>query len=87
VGYPDPGRKGHIVLQRVFRSVDLFTHGAVPHMFKWRDYVPKWSEFAPTVMVITCALLAFPYAVIYLDVLVKNPPQSRWMMKGAVTEV
>jgi hypothetical protein len=50
-------------------------------------YVPKWSEFAPTVMVITCALLAFPYAVIYLDVLVKNPSQSRWMMKGAVTEV
>jgi hypothetical protein len=49
-------------------------------------YVPKWSEFAPTVMVITCALLAFPYAVIYLDVLVKNPSQSRWMMKGAVTQ-
>jgi hypothetical protein len=51
--------------------VHLFTHGAVPHVFKWRDYVPKWSEFA----------------VIYLDVLVKDPSQSRWMMKGALTEV
>jgi hypothetical protein len=71
VGYLDPGRKGHIVLQRVFRGVHLFTHGAVPHVFKWRDYVPKWSEFA----------------VIYLDVLVKDPSQSRWMMKGALTEV
>jgi hypothetical protein len=50
-------------------------------------HVHKWSELAPTVMVITCPVLAFPYAVIYLDVLLKKPSQSRWMMKGAVTEV
>jgi hypothetical protein len=27
-------------------------------------HVHKWSELAPTVMVITCPVLAFPYAAI-----------------------
>jgi len=53
-------------------------------------YVPKWTEFAPTLMVLTAAVLAFRYAVIYLDILpkngVKNPPQLRWTVKGATAE-
>ena len=53
-------------------------------------YVPKWTEFAPTLMVLTAAVLAFRYAVIYLDILPKNgaklPPQLRWTMKGATAE-
>ena len=53
-------------------------------------YVPKWTEFAPTLMVLTAAVLAFRYAVIYLDILPKNgtklPPQLRWTVKGATAE-
>ena len=53
-------------------------------------YVPKWTEFAPTLMVLTAAVLAFRYAVIYLDILPKNDaktrPQLRWTMKGATAE-
>jgi len=30
-------------------------------------YVPKWTEFASTLMVLTAVVLAFRYAVIYLD--------------------
>jgi Ni/Fe-hydrogenase subunit HybB-like protein len=36
------------------------------------NYVPKWPEMVVTVMLITCAVLAFRYAVIYLDILPKN---------------
>lgn len=50
-------------------------------------YVPKWTEFAATLMVVTLAVLVFRYAVIYLDILPKNaakiPPQLRWTAKGA----
>jgi Ni/Fe-hydrogenase subunit HybB-like protein len=46
-------------------------------------YVPKWTEFAATLMVITAAVLAFRYAVIYLDILPKNSSQPRWMVNGA----
>jgi Ni/Fe-hydrogenase subunit HybB-like protein len=49
-------------------------------------YIPKWTEFACTLMVITLAILAFRYAVIYLDVLPKNPPQPRWMTQGTAAE-
>jgi Ni/Fe-hydrogenase subunit HybB-like protein len=53
-------------------------------------YVPKWTEFAATLLVMTCAVLVFRYAVIYLDILPKNvakfPPQLRWTVKGAVAE-
>jgi Ni/Fe-hydrogenase subunit HybB-like protein len=53
-------------------------------------YVPKWTEFAATLLVLTCAVLVFRYAVIYLDILPKNvvkiPPQLRWTVKGAVAE-
>jgi Ni/Fe-hydrogenase subunit HybB-like protein len=137
-----------LALYAVFRGVDLYTHGAVPYMFRWREesglfwleiglfivaplvllnlekvrnnpqylywtcalvvagfmanrlnvsitglqasagiyYVPKWSEFAPTLMILTAAVLAFRYAVIYLDVLPKIPPQPRWMTQGAAAE-
>lgn len=46
-------------------------------------YVPKWTEFAATLMVVTAAVMAFRYAVIYLDILPKNQGQ-RWMMNGSV---
>ena len=35
-------------------------------------YVPKWTEFAATLMVLTTVVMAFRYAVIYLDILPKN---------------
>jgi len=132
-------------LYAIFRGVDLYTHGALPYMFLWREetalfwletgllivaplvllnmdkvrnnpqslywtcslvvmgfmanrlnvsitglqasagiyYVPKWTEFAATLMVLTAVVLAFRYAVIYLDVLPKSPPQKRWMTQGA----
>ncbi|MBZ5546495.1 MAG: polysulfide reductase NrfD [Acidobacteriia bacterium] len=50
-------------------------------------YVPKWTEFAATLMVLTLAVLVFRYAVIYLDILPKKiPPQLRWTAKGAAAE-
>ena len=50
-------------------------------------YVPKWTEFAATLAVLTAAVCAFRYAVIYLDILPKNPPQSqRWMVPSAAAE-
>lgn len=35
-------------------------------------YVPKWTEFAATLMVLTAVVMAFRYAVKYLDILPKN---------------
>ena len=49
-------------------------------------YVPKWTEFAATFAVVTAAVVAFRYAVIYLDILPKNPPQPRWMVPSAAAE-
>jgi Ni/Fe-hydrogenase subunit HybB-like protein len=49
-------------------------------------YVPKWTEFAATLAVLTAAVMAFRYAVIYLDILPKNPPQTRWMVPSAAAE-
>ena len=42
-------------------------------------YTPKWTEFALTFATIAAAVLAFRYAVIYLDILPKNAPPQRWM--------
>src|SRR5271166_6587538 len=42
-------------------------------------YVPKWTEFAATLATIAAAVVAFRYAVIYLDILPKNPPPQKWM--------
>jgi len=47
-------------------------------------YVPKWTEFAATLAVLTAAAVAFRYAVMYLDILPKNPPQTRWPVPSAV---
>jgi Ni/Fe-hydrogenase subunit HybB-like protein len=49
-------------------------------------YVPKWSEFASTVLVIAAGVMAFRYAVIYLDILPKAPakPTYRWMSNGGL---
>jgi len=49
-------------------------------------YVPKWTEFATSLMVLTAAVLAFRYAVIYLDILPKKASQLRWMANGAAAE-
>jgi Ni/Fe-hydrogenase subunit HybB-like protein len=49
-------------------------------------YIPKWTEFACTLAVLTAAVCAFRYAVIYLDILPKNPPQPRWTIPGAAAE-
>jgi len=45
-------------------------------------YVPKWTEFAASFATIAAAAVAFRYAVIYLDILPKNPPQQRWMVSS-----
>ncbi len=42
-------------------------------------YVPKWTEFAATLATIAAAVVAFYYAVVYLDILPKNPPPQKWM--------
>jgi Ni/Fe-hydrogenase subunit HybB-like protein len=49
-------------------------------------YVPKWTEFAATLATIVAAVVAFRYAVIYLDILPKNPPRQRRMVPGASAE-
>jgi Ni/Fe-hydrogenase subunit HybB-like protein len=41
-------------------------------------YVPKWTEFAASLMVLTAVVMAFRYAVTYLDILPKNS-STRWM--------
>ena len=44
-------------------------------------YVPKWTEFAASLSILTAIVLAFRYAVIYLDILPKNASQQpRWMV-------
>ena len=43
-------------------------------------YTPKWTEFAATFATITAAVVAFRYAVVYLDILPKNPRAQRWMV-------
>jgi len=46
-------------------------------------YIPKWTEFAATLATIAAAVVAFRYAVVYLDILPKNPPRQRWMVPSA----
>jgi Ni/Fe-hydrogenase subunit HybB-like protein len=45
-------------------------------------YTPKWTEFALTFATIAAAVLAFRYAVIYLDILPKNVTRQPWMANG-----
>jgi len=49
-------------------------------------YVPKWSEFASTILVVAAGVLAFRYAVIYLDVLPKAAPKpvQRWISNAGL---
>jgi hypothetical protein len=50
-------------------------------------YVPRWSELASSVLVIAAGVMAFRYAVIYLDVLPKAPPSKptyRWMSNAGL---
>jgi Ni/Fe-hydrogenase subunit HybB-like protein len=49
-------------------------------------YVPKWSELASSVLVIAAGVIAFRYAVIYLDILPKALPKpaNRWMANGGL---
>jgi Ni/Fe-hydrogenase subunit HybB-like protein len=46
-------------------------------------YVPKWTELASIVLVIAAGVIAFRYAVIYLDILPKLPKTpkafTRWV--------
>jgi Ni/Fe-hydrogenase subunit HybB-like protein len=42
-------------------------------------YVPKWTEFAATLATIAAAVVAFHYAIVYLDILPKNPSPQKWM--------
>lgn len=132
-------------LYGIFRFVDLFSRGALPYLFRWREetfsfwlefgllvaaplvllnmekirnnpqrlywtcslvvmgfmanrlnvsitglqassgiyYVPKWTEFAASLMVLTAVVMAFRLAVIYLDILPKNQT-ARWMAKEGV---
>ncbi len=46
-------------------------------------YVPKWTEFAATLATIAAAVVAFHYAIVYLDILPKNTPPERWVISGA----
>lgn len=45
-------------------------------------YVPKWTEFALSLATVTAAIVAFRYAVLYLDVLPKNSPPQRWIVRS-----
>lgn len=47
-------------------------------------YVPRWTELASSVLVIAAGVVAFRYAVIYLDILPKAKPQTftRWLQAG-----
>jgi Ni/Fe-hydrogenase subunit HybB-like protein len=49
-------------------------------------YVPKWTEFALTIATVTAAVLAFRYAVMYLEILPKFPQRSRWMVTSAAAD-
>ena len=50
-------------------------------------YVPKWTELASSVLVIAAGVIAFRYAVIYLDILpraVTVKPSTRWISNGGL---
>jgi Ni/Fe-hydrogenase subunit HybB-like protein len=49
-------------------------------------YVPKWPELAATAMLVTCAVLVFRYAVLYLDILPRKvkPAAERWLANAGV---
>jgi hypothetical protein len=46
------------------------------------SYVPKWTEMMSTLAIIAAAVLAFRYAVLYLDILPRTAPRQRWLADG-----
>lgn len=49
-------------------------------------YVPKWSELASSLLVITAGVIAFRYAVMHLDILPRAPRQpQRWISNRGLT--
>lgn len=44
-------------------------------------YIPKWTEFASTLMILAAVVMAFRYAVIYLDILPKVAARPRWTVQ------
>lgn len=48
-------------------------------------YVPKWTEFALTFATVAAAVVAFHYAVRYLDILPKSVPAKKRLMENAAT--
>lgn len=44
-------------------------------------YVPKWTEMASTMAILTAAVLAFRYAVLYLNIF--SQPKQRWLASSA----
>ena len=48
-------------------------------------YIPKWTEFASTLMILAAAVIGFRYAVSYLDILPKVAARPRWTV-GRVAE-
>ena len=47
--------------------------------------MPKWTELASSVLVIAASVMAFRYAVIYLDILPKMPKSfTRWMSNSGL---
>jgi Ni/Fe-hydrogenase subunit HybB-like protein len=49
-------------------------------------YIPKWTEFAASLATLAAAIVAFRYAIIYLDILPKNPPPKQALVLGAPAE-
>jgi Ni/Fe-hydrogenase subunit HybB-like protein len=49
-------------------------------------YVPKWTEFAATLAVLTAAVCAFRFAVLHLDVLPKNLSRPRFRFVAPAAE-
>ena len=47
-------------------------------------YVPKWTEMTSTLAIVAAAILAFRYAVLYLDILPRTAPRQRWLADGGV---
>ncbi|HZD30660.1 MAG TPA: NrfD/PsrC family molybdoenzyme membrane anchor subunit [Candidatus Angelobacter sp.] len=52
-------------------------------------YVPKWTELASSIMMVAAAVVAFRYAVIYLDILPKQlatpKGMQRWIGNGGIS--
>ncbi len=49
------------------------------------EAIQLWQQqmAGTTLATIAAAVVAFRYAVVYLDILPKNPPRQRWMVPSA----